>query len=426
MNVVDLLKAYLTPELISKASAHIGESEHATSKGLESVIPALLGGVLNASSNPSSINQIWDLINHKDNHASLLNNVSSLIGENSIEMNQGISSTFLNLLFGSNQSSLLSVITKFSGFSSSSAAGKILSIAGPLVLSFLKKKATSENYGVSGLTTWLGGYKNDILGALPSGFSSALNFNNLTTSANTNINQNESSNGGGSNWWMWLVGLIGLLGFLWFMMKGCNQSDKVDQIQSKIENVKNSVIDSTTDALNSVKSSASDIMNSLDSSVKAKWALLGNVIKTTLPGGIEINVPEKGVENLLISFINDKSKIVDKTTWFNFDRILFETGKSTLNPASMDQINNISSIMKAFPALEIKIGGYTDNVGDPQANKKLSTDRAEAVRTSLIEKGIDGLRMVAEGYGQEHPIGDNKTETGRDQNRRVAVRVTKK
>ena len=139
-----------------------------------------------------------------------------------------------------------------------------------------------------------------------------------------------------------------------------------------------------------------------------------------------MNSPEKGVEHALISFINDKSKMVDKTTWFNFDRILFETGKATLNPVSMDQISNINSILKAYPSVEIKIGGYTDNTGDPKANQKLSLERAEAVRTSLLEKGVEGIRMVAEGYGQEHSIADNKTETGRDLNRRVAIRVTKK
>ena len=223
---------------------------------------------------------------------------------------------------------------------------------------------------------------------------------------------------------MWLIGLIGLLALLWTMMKACNTSDRDDMVQTKIENVNNTLNDSTTLGSNTINTN--DLMNSLDSSVKAKWDLLGQSIKLTLPGGIEMNAPEKGVEHALISFINDKSKMVDKTTWFNFDRILFETGKATLNPVSMDQISNINSILKAYPSVEIKIGGYTDNTGDPKANQKLSLERAEAVRTSLLEKGVEGIRMVAEGYGQEHSIADNKTETGRDLNRRVAIRVTKK
>jgi outer membrane protein OmpA-like peptidoglycan-associated protein len=83
---------------------------------------------------------------------------------------------------------------------------------------------------------------------------------------------------------------------------------------------------------------------------------LGKPIKLSLPGGIEINIPEKGVEARLVNFIQDKNKGIDKTTWFDFDRILFETGSSKLNPASQIQINNITSILKAFPQVNIKGG----------------------------------------------------------------------
>ena len=92
----------------------------------------------------------------------------------------------------------------------------------------------------------------------------------------------------------------------------------------------------------------------------------------------------------------------------------------------MNQINNITSILKTFPDVQVKVGGYTDNVGDPIANKKLSQNRAESVTSALVANGIEAKRMEAEGYGQEHPVADNNTETGRDLNRRVSLRVTKK
>ena len=82
--------------------------------------------------------------------------------------------------------------------------------------------------------------------------------------------------------------------------------------------------------------------------------------------------------------------------------------------------------MKAFPQVNIKVGGYTDNVGDPKVNQKLSQARAEMVMSALLTNGIESRRMEDEGYGQEHPVGDNKTESGRDLNRRVSLRVTKK
>jgi K(+)-stimulated pyrophosphate-energized sodium pump len=82
--------------------------------------------------------------------------------------------------------------------------------------------------------------------------------------------------------------------------------------------------------------------------------------------------------------------------------------------------------MKAYPKVKIRIGGYTDNSGDPAANQKLSEDRAGSVVTALAGLGVDPSRMDAKGYGQDHPIADNSTEEGRQKNRRVSLRVTEK
>jgi outer membrane protein OmpA-like peptidoglycan-associated protein len=74
----------------------------------------------------------------------------------------------------------------------------------------------------------------------------------------------------------------------------------------------------------------------------------------------------------------------------------------------------------------VKIGGYTDNSGNPDANKQLSQARAEAVCDALEAHGVDRSRVQAEGYGDQHPIADNNTAEGRAKNRRVAILVTQK
>jgi outer membrane protein OmpA-like peptidoglycan-associated protein len=117
---------------------------------------------------------------------------------------------------------------------------------------------------------------------------------------------------------------------------------------------------------------------------------------------------------------------VDDTTWFNFDRLLFDTGQATLQPSSEEQLNNIAEILKAYPNVHMKLGGYTDNTGDPAANKVLSEARAKNVMDALVAKGVDTSRLESEGYGDQHPVGDNSTEEGRAQNRRIALRVTQK
>jgi K(+)-stimulated pyrophosphate-energized sodium pump len=153
---------------------------------------------------------------------------------------------------------------------------------------------------------------------------------------------------------------------------------------------------------------------------------LGAKMDKALASGVTLNIPENGIENNLLAFIEDKSKSVDKTTWFDFDRLTFETGKSSLKPESAEQLKNIAEILKSFPAVNVKVGGYTDNTGDANDNLKLSGDRAAAVKSELIKLGINDARLESEGYGVEHPIASNDTEEGRAANRRTSVRVTKK
>ena len=76
--------------------------------------------------------------------------------------------------------------------------------------------------------------------------------------------------------------------------------------------------------------------------------------------------------------------------------------------------------------MKIRIGGYTDNTGDPAANVRLSEERAGNVMAELVRLGIDPTRMSAKGYGAEDPIADNSTEQGRQKNRRISLRVTDK
>ncbi len=153
---------------------------------------------------------------------------------------------------------------------------------------------------------------------------------------------------------------------------------------------------------------------------------LGARVETTLPGDVKLSLPERGVETNLLSFVTDESKTVDKSTWFDFDRILFDTGASTLRTESNEQIGNIAAIMKAYPAVNLKIGGYTDNIGAKDVNLKVSGERAAAVMNAVVALGVDASRLSSEGYGDENPVADNATEAGQQKNRRVSARVTAK
>ncbi len=99
--------------------------------------------------------------------------------------------------------------------------------------------------------------------------------------------------------------------------------------------------------------------------------------------------------------------------------IFFEINSAQLQEISQIEINKLLQLMSENPTLKLQINGYTDNVGKPEENLKLSTNRAKAVVDYLVSKGINIKRLVYKGYGETKPVADNKTETGRAQNRRT-------
>jgi K(+)-stimulated pyrophosphate-energized sodium pump len=89
-------------------------------------------------------------------------------------------------------------------------------------------------------------------------------------------------------------------------------------------------------------------------------------------------------------------------------------------------MKNIAEVLKAYPKVKLKVGGYTDNTGKKEDNLKLSQERANTVKAGLVGLGVAADRLDAEGYGQEHPVADNATEEGKAKNRRIDIRITEK
>jgi outer membrane protein OmpA-like peptidoglycan-associated protein len=104
---------------------------------------------------------------------------------------------------------------------------------------------------------------------------------------------------------------------------------------------------------------------------------------------------------------------------FVLDDVQFATGRATIAPQSFERLDALVEYMSHKTSTKIEISGHTDNVGKKAVNKKLSQDRANAVRDYLVSKGIAADRITATGYGDEKPIAPNDTTEGRQKNRRI-------
>ena len=132
-----------------------------------------------------------------------------------------------------------------------------------------------------------------------------------------------------------------------------------------------------------------------------------------IPGTVANNgCPEVTTE--IIKELNEYSKT-----------ILFDIGKSTIRKESYAALQNIVDVMKEYPNAKFHVEGHTDSTGSLQLNMRLSKERAAAVEEYLTTIGMDGSRLTSDGYGPERPIADNKTASGRQQNRRVEISLQK-
>jgi len=107
-----------------------------------------------------------------------------------------------------------------------------------------------------------------------------------------------------------------------------------------------------------------------------------------------------------------------------FKNLLFNFGKATLTPESDKIIRHAAKVMnEEIPNATFYVDGYTDNVGSASRNKTLSRARAQAVVNALVMAGVAKDRLVARGFGKEHPLCTNATAEGRKCNRRVEVLI---
>jgi len=378
--LIDSLTSLITPDIISKAASQFGESETAMARAVPTGIPTVLAGMLGKASDSSAMESIFNLIKDPANDGSALSNLSGLLTGGGGSALAGLGGKFLTLLFGDRLGSIAGALGQSFGVRSSSASS-ILGFIAPVVMAFLGNRARTEGLNASGLSSLLLSQKDSILSALPPGVSNLLGVARPAAPV-TAVPERMRRSPVARLWPLLILGLLAI----WLLSR-----------RSEIRRPRPAA-DSITRVV---------------------------LVKRNVCG-TDINVAENGIESGLIGFLQDKNRPVDETTWFDFDRLTFEPNSANLRPESSEQLGNVATILKCFPAAKVKIGGYTDNTGDAAANLKLSQARADSVDKQLFAMGVAAERMTPEGYGAEHPIADNSTEEGRARNRRIAMRVTEK
>jgi outer membrane protein OmpA-like peptidoglycan-associated protein len=403
--LLDSFRNLLTPDTVSSVASRFGESESGISRGLTSGFGAILLGLLNQTSDAGAMRDVHGLVTEAaaDTNGQAEGGLTSLLGGGGTAAVGTLGSRLLSMVFGGNGAAVSDAVGRTSGVKSTTASS-ILSILAPVVLGILGRRVRDEGLSANGLTSLLTNEAGSIRNMAPAGLASLFGLGTSAAPGARPTVEDETSRRAGGLGWVWLaVAAAVILGIIWFASRTngpVNERMAMD----------------TTMAPAGVGNDSTDVQ---------AYSPRGNG-SVVLPNGNRLTVPDTSLEARVVAFITDSNVKTDKDTWFNFDRLRFETGSATLAPESDGQLRNLAAILGAYPDVHAKIGGYTDSTGNDDANKTLSENRARNVMNQLVALGVDKGRLESEGYGEEHPVASNATEAGRAQNRRIALRVTEK
>lgn len=392
-----------------KIATEVGEDHSRIQHALEQIIPMIMRGFASKSAEGSvATNNLLDLATSATSSSWFQTTANWFTGSGWMEKGEEI----LNNMFGNkNVDRIAANVAQQQGIRPASAY-KLMQWATPLCLGALGKYIGDSKMDATALATWLSKEQLDLDGVnIPKTMD--LKPGQAGIPAYQPAQKKKSP--------LWIPALLLLLAaaLTWFFIRGCNPETGTailtDTITVKAPEV-------APVALPSIPNFTIDA----DSTVSYVY---GDLITEQLPNGTSIQIPANGAEARLISNIKtalekgiDASEEGKKASWINLYDIQF-TKMLTYRKGAQEQISNIALILKAYPSIHIKIGGYTDHTGSDEVNQKLSLQRAQQVTKDLAKAGVAQQLEQPGGYGAQFPVADNATAEGRAQNRRVSCRI---
>ncbi len=411
--LVNQIKQYITPDFISSLAVSTNETEASINNAFDVAIPALL------------------LKMHHKGDAYLRPMFSEIqnVFTNSVnefEFKLEKTASYLDDFLGTDKQEFVERISSFSNISQTSAQ-TVLKTAFLGIIDYFK--SLDANFDLSTINGVLTNNLTSLKSMIPVGFGSlgavdsTINqptavrmeerehadavINNVVNNNEKNqFKTNESPytdpNKGGSMLKYILIPLLLGIILIFFLYRGCNREVTIEE----------SVV---TDTIQN------DTSTTVTTTRTTKEIVVNDQVK--------LNAYSEGIEDQMVAFLNKgeyKTMNEDqlKEVWFNFDDLNFEHGTANVLPESQKQLDNIAQILKAYPEVKIKIGGYTDKTGDEAVNKKVSTERAMAVKKFLDDKGLSKQVVGTEGYGSEFAVHSaDASEELRLTDRKVALSI---
>ena len=459
MDLLKMLSDQLGGQLVTQASKFLGESEGNVGSALDGIFPALLGKVADIAGDKSGAEKIFDMVKGTDD--GILDDIGGLFGGGPDAVNKvlGSGSGIVNAVFGGGLGSIIEKVAGLSGVKKSTSSS-LVKMAAPFLFGMVKRAVMKKGLDAVGLGKLLGEQRSFVDKLLPAGLGSVLGLGKNLVSGVTNTGKAAVSGtmdagknlvggvgnvagkavggvssvagtaaattakaGGGILKWLIPV-LLGLLALGFFGFKtGCgavdNAADMTKGAMDKTVNVAKDAGGAMTDAAKDAGGAMKDAAKGAGSMISGAFGKIDEAAKATLD---KVKFDAGSAGDQMVKFINGGFK--GKST-FQIKNGNFASGSDVLTAETKKELDNLTSVLNAYPGVKLSVDGYTDSTGDAGKNKTLSENRAKSVKAYLIQKGVKGNRIKAQGFGAANPIASNDTKEGQAQNRRIELKVMK-
>ncbi|HEU5256226.1 MAG TPA: OmpA family protein [Vicinamibacterales bacterium] len=378
------LREMVSPELIAAITRQTHESDVAVTKASHAVIPVFAATIANRSDEPGFMNEFVNLatsVADSDPVATAMRLASS---PSAIDMT---TPGWLATMFGNNLVSVTNSLTRYAGIRASTASSMLMAFA-PIVLGYFGGLIRRHNLSATALGERMRAERPHIESAVPAGFEMP-GIHQPYQATRELVDETTPDPAARHETWTLpiaaLVAALCLMGVVWWEMASSKYSVPVS--------------DTTPVATGTT----------------------GTLLSRPFPEQSRFAFPSGSAEDRLSKYLASTGSGSMKV---DLDRIGFGMGSATLTPPSQTQIDDIATILREYPNATVTVAGYTDDLGNEQANLALSLARAETVAKALINAGVNADRVHADGYGSQKPVADNSTARGRARNRRVTLEVS--
>jgi len=391
MDIAESVLAALGGERAARLSGILGVEPALVREGLASVVPVLLGGALRLAGSGGA-ERLRALVAESVGAGNPLDRVDAILEDEAARQRLladggGAAQALLGDRSGAVETALASLLSL-----RPETVRQMAALAAPLVMGALAR-AEGGTPTADGLAGLLSGARDRIMALLPPGTAALLDPAAAPPAPPPSPPPvppaSRARAGAGPRWLPWVLAGAAAVALV-FALRGGREEEPAAQVAQ----------------------------------TAAPTVVAEPLLQTVaLPGGIVIDLRQGGIVDMTRRYLATDDPPGRR---FVFDDLAFDPATDRVSADSSRTIEGLAAVMRAYPAVRVRILGYTDDSGDPMANQAVSEARARAVRDALVAAGVEAARISAEGRGEAEPVAPNDSEENRARNRRVELEVVAK